>query len=246
MLVDGQPDASARVEPIPGNDGIAVSGDGWIVRVQGLNSDGQPQPLAPNESLVVDAKREVGATGTGFQPGTSVALYLNPPIGAPTATGMWLRDVVVRFNNTVSLGSIAVRAGGTFDGMVTLPASVLAGDHALQAIGLSPASQTRAVVVGLVVQPWIILDKGKRKATGRHDVIRTRGDSGGLKPGDVLRPHVRFQGQRAFAPGVASIVIRPDGTFTWQRKVRPGKPLTVYTAWQGTRSNPVHWRTIRN
>ena len=191
-MVDGQPDASARVEPVPGNDGIVASGDGWVVRVQGLNAVGQPQPLGPNESLVVDAKREVGATGTGFQPGTSVALYLNPPVGPAPATGTWWRGLVVRFTSTVSLGSIIVRADGTFDGMVALPASVLAGDHALQAIGLSPASQTRAVVVGLVVQPWIILDKGKRKAAGRHDVIRTRGDSGGLKPGDLLRPHVRF------------------------------------------------------
>lgn len=245
MLVDGRPDESARVEPVPGNDGIAASGDGWLVRVQGLNADGQPKPLAPNESLVVDAKREVGATGTGFQPGTGVALYLNPPVGPAPATGTWWRDVTVRFTSTVSLGSIAVRADGTFDGMVTLPASVLAGDHALQAIGLSPASQTRAVVVGLVVQPWIILDKGKRTPAGRHDVIRARGDSGGLKPGDVLRPHLRFQGQKAFVPGVASIVIQSDGSFTWKRKIRPGKPLTAYAAWKITRSNPVHWRTVR-
>lgn len=142
---------------------------------------------------------------------------------------------------------VAAAAGRSypFSGTVTLPESVLAGDHVLQAMGLSPASQTRAVVVGLIVRPWIILDKGKRKSAGRHDVIRTRGDSGGLKPGAIVRPHVRFQGQEAFVPGVASLVVQPDGTFTWQRKVRPGKPLTAYTAWESTHSNSVHWRTVR-
>jgi len=55
------------------------------MRVQGLDPQGQPIKLGPRGALTVDAERDVRATGSGFQAGTSVAVYLNPPVGPEPA-----------------------------------------------------------------------------------------------------------------------------------------------------------------
>ena len=245
VLVDGKPDPSASVGPNPANDGLAASGEGWTMRVQGLDPQGQPIELGPRGALTVDAERDVRATGSGFQAGTSVAVYLNPPVGPVPSSRSWWASLVARVATTSPLGSIPVNPDGTFSGTVTLPARVMAGDHVLQAVGTSPASQTMALTVGLVVQPWITLDKGKRTPKGRYDAIRASGDSAGLRPGERLAPFLRIAGKKNFAKGFASIKVRADGTFTWSRKIRPGKGVAVYVARGATESNIVVWRRIR-
>lgn len=245
VLVDGQPDPNASVGPNPANDGLAASGEGWTMRVQGLDPQGQPIELGPRGALTVDAERDVRATGSGFQAGTSVAVYLNPPVGPAPAARSWWASLVARVATTSPLGSIPVNPDGTFAGTVTLPARVMAGDHVLQAVGTSPAAQTMALTVGLVVQPWITLDKGKRKPAGRLDKVRARGESGGLAPGERLTPYLRYAGKKVFVKGAATIKVQADGTFTWSRKIRPGKGLTLYVAWNATESNKVVWRRIR-
>jgi hypothetical protein len=229
------------------------------MRVQGLDPRGQPLELGPQGSLVVDAERDVRATGSGFAAGSRAVVYLNPPV-RPGTTRSWWRDIVDQATKTKRLGTFTVAKDGTFAGRARLPQSVPMGDHVVQVVGVAPDGTTRALTVGLRVQPWITVVKlprrpivravsgsGSTVVTPRGDIVptydqlRVRGDSGGLAAGTVLTAYLRFSGKKAFVKAATTVKVRANGTFTWSRKIKAGKALAVYIAWQDTKSNTVRW-----
>jgi hypothetical protein len=115
----------------------------------------------------------------------------------------------------------------------------------LQAVGISPQRQTRALSLGIVVQPWIKLTKGPRKATGRYDTLRATGDTGGIEAGVKVTPRIRYSGQSKFSQGKAVITVASNGTFTWSRKIRPNRGLSAYIPYIDTASNKVYWAKVR-
>jgi hypothetical protein len=259
VLIDGVPDPNANVGPNPGGTGLVAAGRGWTMRVQGLDPKGQPIDLGPSGSLVVDAERDVRTTGTGFAPGTRAVVYLNPPV-RPGVSRTWWRDVVATAAKTRKLGSVRVVSDGTFAGRVALPESVAIGAQVLQVVGVAPDGTTRALTVGLTVQPWITIAKGARTPAGCTritprggfvppapepsrclDRVSLRGDTGGLPARTVLTPYLRYQSGKDFVRGTAAIKVKGDGTFTWSRKIKSGKALAVYIVWQDTRSKTVRW-----
>jgi hypothetical protein len=246
LTVNGVADPNLSVDPNATDNGLDVTGNGWSMRVDGLGPDGKPLALGPNSTLVLDAERQVRASGAGFLPGTKVDLYVDPPVLLQTrSTGSWLRDAVLRATQATLLGTFTVAADGTFVGTATLPDSILAGEHVLQAVGISPQRQTRAVSLGILVQPWIELTKGPRKADGRYDRIRATGDTGGIEAGVKVTPRIRYRGQSDFSQGKAVITVTSDGTFTWSRKIRPDKGLAAYIAYTDVKSNQVYWTKVR-
>jgi len=246
LTVDGVPDPNLVVAANVRDDGLDVTGDGWSMTLDGLGPDGEPLQLGPDATLVLDAERDVRSTGTGFLPGSQVDVYMDPPVLLQTGTtGSWLRDMVLRAAEATWIGSFTVAADGTFSGEATLPEEIKAGEHVLQAVGISPTRQTRAVSLGVLVQPWIDLVKGRRTADGRYDRVRATGDTGGLDAGVVMAPFIRYRGQDAFTRGKASITVRTDGTFAWTRLVKKSKGLAAYVAYTDTTSNRVYWTKIR-
>jgi hypothetical protein len=246
LTLDGVPNPDLAVDPNATGDGLDVTGDGWSMTLDGLGPDGRTLPLDQGEVLVLDAERQVRSTGTGFLPGSQVEVYMDPPVLLQTgSTGSWWRDTALWAAEATWISSFTVGADGTFFGEATLPESIKAGDHVLQAVGISPTRQTRAVSVGVIVRPWIELDKGPRTADGRHDRVRATGDTGGLDAGVRLAPFIRYRGQDTFSRGKASITVQSDGRFAWTRQVKQSKGLAAYVAYTDAESNRVYWAKTR-
>ena len=244
LQVNGQPDPSVTVDPNAKDNGLRIEGDGWNMDLDGLGPDGKPLNLGPDGSLRLATERDVETSGTGFLPNSDVDLYVDPPVllrGA-MARASWATGAA---SSAVYVGTVRTDARGNFTGTATLPADIEPGDHVLQAVGYSPAAQARAMSLGVVVERWIVLDQGTRKADGRHDRIRTTGSTGGIDAGVRLTPHIRYTGQSGFSNGRATITVQSDGTFTWTRQIKKAKGLTAYVSYVDTDSNRVFWAKVR-
>jgi len=241
LEIDLQPEP-VEVEPNDEGNGLDITADGWTMTLNGVGPDGEPLDLGPDGVLVIDAERDIRTTGTAFAAGSLVTLYLNPP----TRTSPDVDPVNPDDDRpTVLLGTVLVRSDGTFDGSTILPEDIEPGDHVVQAVGFGPGGDERALSIGIVVRPWIELDRGTRAPAGLHDRIRATGDTGGIDEGELLVPWIKYNGQGSFKTGVASIVVQADGTFRWTRLVRKTKGLAAYVSWREIQSNEVFWRKVR-
>ena len=238
LQVNGVPDPNVTVEPNASESGLQVNGDGWSMALDGLGPDGKPLNLGPDGELRLQDERDVVTEGTGFLPNSEVDLYVDPPV---LVTGAVARAST----EAIYVGTVRTDASGNFAGTATLPEDIAPGDHVLQATGYSPGRQARAMSLGVVVEPSLVLDKGTRKADGRHDRIRTTGSSTGIEAGTRLTPWIRYNGQTSFAQGKATITVQSDGTFRWTRQIRKDKGITAYVSYVDTRSNEVFWAKVR-
>ena len=246
LLVDGKP-VPVQVDPKPGDDGLTVTGDGWMMDLDGLGSDGKPLNLGPDGVLILQSEREVQTSGTGFKANSDVELFVDPPVTAPrlASDATWLQRLAFRATNGTYVGTVRTDAAGSFKGTATLPEDITVGDHVLQAVGFSPSAQTRALNLGVRVEPSLVLNKGSRKPAGMHDRIRTTGTSTGIPEGVKLTPHIRYRGQTKFINGTATIVVQSDGSFTWTRLIRKDRAVTAYVSYKGAKSNQVVWVKVR-
>ena len=222
------------VAPNPGDTGLVVDDTGWTMTLQGLGAKNAPLPLSPTGALILEVERNARTTGTGFLAQSPVTLYMDPQVAGSSST--W---------RTVELGTATVGIDGTFDFTKPLPADIKPGNHVIQSVGYGPRGQRRTLSIGVVVQPWITLDKGTRKAAGLHDRITTGGDTGGIDPGTRLTPWIRYTGQTAYKQGGANIVVLSDGTYRWTRLIKKSKVLHAYVSWTDITSNTVFWAKVR-
>lgn len=234
LTVNGVPQ-QMTVAPNSGANGLNVVSDDFDMTLDGLGPDGQPLNLSPDGVLVLDQEREAQSSGRGFLGRSDIDFYIDPPVTGPRgarSTGLFV-------------GTLVTAPDGTFAGRMTLPDSITAGDHVLQAVGLTSQGQPRAVSIGVRVNAWIQLGPGARVASGRHDRIRTSGDSAGIPAGARLTPWIRYAGQTAFKQGVATITVTADGTFRWTRQIRKDKAVTAYVSYTDVESNRVTWVEVR-
>jgi hypothetical protein len=225
------------VAPNPTANGLQVTGDDFELKLDGLGPDGQPLDLGPDGVLILNEERQASSSGRGFLGRSDVDLYIDPPVASRTSRSARSSGLYV--------GTIVTNGTGEFSGTVTLPDSIAAGDHVLQAVGLTATGQSRAVSIGVRVTAWIELEQGTRKSEGRHDRISTVGDSAGIAAGTRLMPWIRYSGQDEFTQGTASITVRSDGSFTWKRLIRKDKSVTAYISWTDIESNRVTWAKVR-
>lgn len=244
VLVDGIPQ-DVEVSENPTGTGLVVQGDGWTSSLSGVGPDGRPLPLAPDGTLRVQAQRGVQTSGSGFDPGSEVDVYMDPPVEtAASGAGAWWRNIVRALTGEY-LGSVTVDAQGSFRGTVTLPAGVTPGARVLQAVGITPAKQTLALNFGVVVDPSVSLKKGPRKGGGKRDRITVTGTTAGVPVGSTLTPYVRIGPKKAYVAGDTSIRLRADGTFTWSRFVPRKVPVSVYVAYRDIESGRLTWTKAR-
>jgi hypothetical protein len=226
------------VQPRPGNAGLRVQGEGWDMTLDGLNRDGQPLGVNPQGALVTDIGSGVRMGGSGFQQGSQIGFFLDPPVAPSTSTAY-------RANSTTTdLGDITINADGRYSATIEMPADIAPGPHVLQAVGVGASGERRVLSLGIVVDAWIDLKRGKRTPAGRFDQVRATGKTAGLPAGAVLTPWVRSPGQAAFRRGSASITVRADGSFQWTRRVQKSKGLAAYVSYKGNDSNKVHWARL--
>ena len=238
LTVDGAPQP-VTVEPNTQSDGVTIAGSEFDMELQGLDRQGEPLNLSADGVLILNTERQVEASGTGFKPDFEIDLYMNPPTTQTTRTA--------RATEPVYVGTVKTDAAGDFSGLAQLPPDIDVGDHVVQAVGYTKTGATRAVSLGVRVEPEssAVLDKGTRTVDGRYDRITTSGTTTGLKPGSRLTAWIRYSGQTTFTKANAKIVVQADGTFRWTRLVRPDRAVTAYVAKGPDRSNTVTWRRIR-
>ena len=202
----------------------------------GLGPDGEPLPLGDDSALRVVPGARADAAGTGFAPGTKVAIYLDPPGVPESARAPRSPDL----DEPVLLGSLRVAADGAFSGTVPVPADLTLGAHVLQTVGYSPAGQTRAVSLGIEAaeagKPSIVIT-GSRE--GRR--VRVQGATQGLASSTVV-PRYHFAGQVRYETGFARPTITASGNFTWSRIA--GRTIYVYFTADGVRSNRLILRSL--
>lgn len=234
------------VVPNVADNGLRVEGDGWSMSLDGLGPDGRPLDLGPEGVLTLDAERDARTAGTGFMPATEVGLFLNPPVAPQSASARkWWTRIAATTTRTVDLGTLAVGPEGTFEGRKTLPEGLRPGHHVLQAVGYGTRGEQRVLNLGLIVQPWILLDAGDRAKAGRHDRITTSGETGGIDPGSRLLPWIRYVGQSDFTEGLATVVVQADGTFRWTRQIKKAKGMSGFVTSDEVASNRVFWAKMR-
>ena len=241
LQTNGAVDPNVTVDANTSTNGLVISGDGWRMDLDGLGPDGKPLSLGPDGSLHLANERDVATEGSGFLPNSEVDLYVDPPVQATGAT----TRAGTRAEAGIYVGTVRTDASGNFTGTATLPEDITPGDHVLQAVGYSPTRQSRAMSLGVVVEQWIVLDKGSRKPAGVHDRMRTTGTTGGIDAGTKLTPHIKYAGQSSFSTGVATITVQADGSFTWSRLIRKDRGLTAYVSYVDTESNRVVWTRVR-
>jgi hypothetical protein len=244
VLLDGVPQ-QVDVETNDKGNGIVVQGDGWTSSLSGVGADGRPLPLTPEGALRVQAQRGVQTSGSGFDPGSQVGLYMDPPVeSGASGAGAWWRMTVRAFTGEF-LGAVTVDAQGSFRGTVTLPAGVRPGARVLQAVGLTPAGQSLALNFGVVVDPSVFITKGARKVGGTRDRITITGSSVGLPAGSTVTPYTRVGKGNRFVAGSAPIKVRSDGTFRWSRLVPKRQLVAVYVSFGDIESGRVAWVRAR-
>ena len=68
------------------------------------------------------------------------------------------------------------------------------------------------------------------------------GTTTGFGMGAMLTPWIRLSTAGAFEEGKITVLVSMNGTFTWERRMRPGRPLSVYFTGGGVRSNTLTLR----
>lgn len=228
------------VTPNTADNGLTIVSDDFDMSLDGLGPDGQPLDLGPDGVLVLDQERQAQSSGRGFLGRSDIDFYIDPPVATTTSSRL------SRVSSTGTyVGTLITAGDGTFTGTVTLPDTIEAGDHVLQAVGLTTQGQPRAVSIGVRVSAWIQLDQGTRSAAGRNDRIRTTGTSAGISAGSRLTPWIKYSGQQEFTRGKATITVAADGSFRWTRLIRKTKGLTAYVTYLDTESNRIFWAKVR-
>lgn len=142
-LQQGGQTVLVTVTPNGQSNGLVVNATGFTMTLQGENEQGRPLPLS-NGVLVLEQDRTLRTTGTGFFPNTEVDIYLDPPA---VGDGSLLRANA----GAIYLGSVRTDSLGEFNGTVQIDPSIGAGDHVVQAIGVTQNNVERAMSLGVRV-----------------------------------------------------------------------------------------------
>jgi len=227
---NGQPIA-IEVDPNPQDTGVVITGTGFGMEIDGLDAEGRPLNLGPNGVLVLREEREVETNGNGFAPGTTVGLYMDPPVQTDGAS---VREAS---SEGVLLGTLVVDDNGEFGGTAELPEEIQAGNHVVQAVGVADSGARRAVNLGVEVeQDRSILITGTRAQVRGRAGVSVDGITAGLV-GQRVVPRVKLAGETVYVRGKGVRRVNTEGEFTWQRVT--GKKVYVYFTADGVRSNRI-------
>jgi len=139
-LTVGRVSAQMMAEANARANGLDIAGPNFTMDMHGLDAQGKPVSLGRNGVLVLAAGRKVVANGVDFLPGSKVAVYLDPELGAGSGQ-----------SSAILIGTAKVKANGTFTLTATLPKATSAGVHDLQAVGVTKGNLLRAVTLGVSV-----------------------------------------------------------------------------------------------
>ena len=242
LSINGRLDPNVSMTPHRDNRGLLISGDDFDVMVGGVGPDGRDLTIGSDGALLVQAGRPVRTSGSGFLPNSPVAVYLST---AEASQRTWFVRVFAGTSQPALLGVVITDIQGEYAGSVSLPENVPPGPHNLQSVGWSPASEARALTIGIRVTPSLEVAAGARVPGKKSDRLRLTGRAVGVDPGTALTPYFRFGTRGEFRQGRTAIVVSSDGTFTWSRLVRKKKAFVAFVSYRETESNRVAWARVR-
>ena len=129
------------VSPTSTWSGLQIQGPGFSMNLDGLGQDGKPLGLTADGVLLLQEDRQVQTSGTGFRTSSEVDLFMDPPVAARSRAAQ----------RSIYVGTVRTDAQGSFSGRVRLPDSLAAGQHTLQAVGLTRAGAPRSLSLGVLV-----------------------------------------------------------------------------------------------
>ena len=100
-----------------------------------------------------------------------------------------------------------------------------------------PSSPSNVVTPSRAPEPSILIT-----GTRTQRLAAVSGTTTGFGMGAMLTPWIRLSGSGAFEQGKITVLVSMDGAFTWERRMRPGRPLSVYFTGGGVRSNTLTLR----
>ena len=112
--------------------GLVATGDGFSLRLAGLDSVGKPLGLSTDAALVLQPDNTAAVEGTGFAPNSDIQVYV--------------------FSTPQLMGTVRTDATGAFTGTVSVPKNLELGHHTLQVDGLSATGTSRSLSLGVVLK----------------------------------------------------------------------------------------------
>ena len=110
--------------------------------------------------------------------------------------------------------------------------------QALTGAGWSePSSPSNPVTPSGVPEQSIVIT-----GTRTQRLAAVSGTTTGFGMGAMLTPWIRLSPAGPFEQGKITVLVSMDGAFTWERRMRPGRPLAVYFTGGGARSNTLTLR----
>jgi uncharacterized delta-60 repeat protein len=151
LLVNGVPQ-SVTVKPdapvLSQAKGIVATGDGFTLKLSGVDDRGQSLGLTNDAALVLRRDNSALVEGTGFAPNADVQVYI--------------------FSQPRLLGTVRTNSTGSFSGLVRVPADLEIGPHTLQINALRTDGTVRSLSLGVVVQATKVAANQK---TARASVV---------------------------------------------------------------------------
>jgi len=130
VTVDGEPEGGVTALPDDDGAGWGIRGQDFSLGIETQNAERAPQPLLPGGGLQVPQGGFVDANVTGYEPGSTIALFIIPKNPGTPESAIWL-------------GSAIVGPDGSIQTTLQVPLSMLVGDYVLQINGLSASGQLR-------------------------------------------------------------------------------------------------------
>jgi outer membrane protein OmpA-like peptidoglycan-associated protein len=207
MLLNGAPVPVVVVPNAPQSPtGLDVLGDGFTMRLFGRGDDADPLGLGEKDQLILQSpqvpvpQRESGSvsprsgalgvcemrrpeavsSGTGFQPGSQVKMYILP---------------------TTYLGAFTVDASGTYSGSLPVPVGVQLGEQTLQVNGYASSGVVRSLSLGIQVTPARAMVTRQLRAQVFFDALSPVISAEGKKALDGLVRTSKKRGVRTISLG---------------------------------------------
>jgi LPXTG-motif cell wall-anchored protein len=132
--------AETPVTPLPAENAIRIGTADFNMALDTTDSGAKME----GSDIVLTHDTPIRVFGKGFKPGSEVEVWV--------------------FSTPTFLGTATVSADGTFSKFFTIPSSIEAGNHTLQAEGVNTADQPRAVSAGVIVRGEEMPETGSNPA----------------------------------------------------------------------------------
>ena len=207
LLVDGVPRAVTVKPDAPVTSqakGLVATGDGFTLRMSGLDAVGAPLGVTGDAALVLERDHSVQVQGSGFDPNSDVQVYV--------------------FSQARLLGTVHTDATGAFSGLVQVPGDLELGHHTLQVDALDAGGSVRSLSLGVVLEaPQVAASQKTARASVEFAAGSTRLTS---KAKSQLTALARSVGGKVSA-GMVVGYVQNDGNYAKNQKLSAQRALAV-------------------